>query len=285
VTVWFDEKLYKNYRQRYEVTRTIVRKKSRFQDLAIFDSPVHGRVLALDGIIQTTELDEFVYHEMLTHVPILAHGRVRDVLIIGGGDGGILREVLRHKGMRAVMVEIDADVVNLCAKHMPKLNGGAFKNPRGKVLIDDGIKYVADAPSKSFDVIIVDSTDPFGPGEVLFTDAFYADCRRVLRPGGLVVTQNGVPIYQGREIAHTYRRLRRQFKDVSYYVAATPTYVGGFMALGWATDNPKLRTVPLATLRRRFAASGVGKTRYYTPEIHAAAFQLPPFVQAFIPKK
>jgi spermidine synthase len=280
---WYQERLHthytkKGYAQRFEVTRFLVQKKSRFQGIDIFATRHFGRVLALDGIIQTTEADEFVYHEMMTHVPLLAHGRVRDVLIIGAGDGGILREVLRHKSVRrAVMVEIDGDVVDLCARHMPRLNGGAFKDKRAQVLIADGIDYVLKAKAASFDVIIVDSTDPIGPGEVLFTDAFYHNCRRILRKGGVMVNQNGVPFFQPEEVTTTKRRLSKIFKDVTFYYAVVPTYIGGMMTLTWASDDPKLRRVPQATLGRRLKAARI-KTRYYTPGIHTGAFSLPPFI-------
>ena len=280
---WYDERLHtrftkKGYVQRFDVTRFIAKKKSRFQEIDIFATRHFGRVLALDGIIQTTEADEFVYHEMMTHVPLLAHGRVRDVPIIGAGDGGILREVLRHKGVRrAVMVEIDGDVVDLCARHMPSLNGGAFKDKRGHVLIADGIDYVLKAEPASFDLIIVDSTDPIGPGEVLFTDTFYKNCRRILTKGGVMVNQNGVPFFQPEEVTTTKRRLSKIFKDVGFYYAVVPTYVGGMMTLTWATDNPKLRRVAEATLAHRLKTARL-KTRYYTPGIHTGAFNLPPFI-------
>lgn len=280
---WYEERLHthytkKGYAQRFEVTRFLVQKKSRFQEIDIFETRHFGRVLALDGIIQTTEADEFVYHEMMTHVPLFAHGRVRDVLIIGAGDGGILREVLRHKGVRrAVMVEIDGDVVALCARHMPALNGGAFKDERAEVLIADGIDYVLKAKAASFDAIIVDSTDPIGPGEVLFTDAFYRNCRRILRKGGVMVNQNGVPFFQPEEVTTTKRRLSKIFRDVTFYYAVVPTYIGGMMTLTWASDDPKLRRVPAATLARRLKAARI-KTRYYTPGIHTGAFNLPPFI-------
>jgi len=279
---WYQERLHthftkKGYAQRFEVVRTIVAKRTPFQELVIFETRHFGRVLALDGIIQTTEADEFVYHEMMTHLPLFAHGRVRDLLIIGAGDGGILRESLRHRSVRrAVMVEIDGDVVEECARHMPGLNGGAFKDPRAEVIIGDGIDYVRKAKRK-FDAILVDSTDPIGPGEVLFTDEFYRNCRRILKKGGLIVTQNGVPFFQPEEVVTTRRRLGGIFKDVTFYYLVVPTYIGGMMTLAWASDAPGLRRVSRRALERRFKAAGF-KTRYYTPGIHLGAFELPPFI-------
>lgn len=278
---WFDETLHdvvlkKGFAQRFLVNRVVCQHKTDFQDLIVFETPTFGRVLALDGVIQTTEGDEFAYHEMLVHVPLLAHGRVRRVLIIGGGDGGTLREVLRHDVERAVMVEIDRTVVDICREHMPSLSAGAFDDPRADLVITDGIVFVGEE-GEPFDAILVDSTDPVGPGEALFTEDFYAKCKKRLTPGGVLVAQNGVPFMQPAEITNTYRRLAPQFADAGFYTTAVPTYVGGLMTLAWATDDKALRAVPEATLAARYAAAGL-KTRYYTPAVHAAAFSLPPYV-------
>ena len=275
---WFQEKLFPHVRQTFEITNVLFRQRTEHQDLVIFETPTYGRVLALDDIIQVTEKDEFVYHEMMTHVPMLAHGRAKGVLIIGGGDGGILREALKHKGVRRVtMVEIDRGVVDMCLKYMPSIPRKAFDDRRTNLVIDDGARFVATTGDK-FDVVIIDSTDPMGPGEVLFTEDFYRHCRRILAKGGILVNQNGVPFMQADEVTMTYRRRRKSFKDVGFYVAAVPSYYGGFMTLGWASDDKELRAVPLAMLKRRFAAARL-KTKYYTPEIHRAAFALPQFVQ------
>jgi spermidine synthase len=276
---WFQEKLFPHVRQTFEITKVLFRVRTEHQDLIIFETPTYGRVLALDSIIQVTEKDEFVYHEMMTHVPILAHGRARQVLIIGGGDGGILREALRHKGVeRVTMVEIDRAVVDMCLEHMPSIPQRAFNDKRTNLVIADGAKFVAETTDR-FDVIIVDSTDPMGPGEVLFTERFYRDCHRILTPGGVLVNQNGVPFMQADEVTMTYRRRKKSFKDVGFYVAAVPSYYGGFMTLGWASDNAKLRDVPLATLAKRFT---LAKTKYYTPALHRGVFALPAFVHAHI---
>jgi spermidine synthase len=275
---WFQETLFPHVRQTFEVTRIIYRERTEHQDLVIFENPTYGRILALDHVIQVTEKDEFVYHEMMTHVPILAHGKARRVLIIGGGDGGILREALRHKGVRKVtMVEIDRGVVDMCLKYMPSIPQKAFDDKRTDLVIADGARFVAETDER-YDVIIVDSTDPMGPGEVLFTEAFYRNCKRCLTPGGVLVNQNGVPSMQPDEVTMTYRRRGKSFKVASFYVAAVPSYYGGFMTLGWATDDRKLREVPLAALSRRFSAAKL-KTKYYTPEVHRAAFALPAFVR------
>src|SRR5271167_1805793 len=165
---WINETLYGNWGQRFLVTRELARVKSEFQDIVVFESSSHGRVMALDGVVQITEADEFVYQEMLTHVPLLAHGSAESVLIIGAGDGGVLRRVLQHRGVRrAVMVEIDGEVIRLAKQFLPAIAGAAWDDPRAEVIVGDGIDYVQRASAGAFDAIIVDSTDPVGVGEVL----------------------------------------------------------------------------------------------------------------------
>ncbi|WP_439579879.1 polyamine aminopropyltransferase, partial [Elioraea sp.] len=233
--IWLNETLYPAWGQRFRVARELARVRSAFQDIAIVETESHGRVLVLDGVIQITEADEFIYQEMLAHVPLIAHGEARRVLIIGAGDGGVLRRVLAHRAVeRAVMVEIDGEVIRLCRAHMPAISGDAWSDPRAEVIVGDGIAHVREAAEASYDVIIVDSTDPIGVGKVLFTDAFYVNCARILTPRGVIVNQCGVPFMQGDELRDTSLRRRKVFADVHAYVAAVPTYVGGFMTLGWA---------------------------------------------------
>jgi spermidine synthase len=277
---WINETLYPDWGQRFRVTRELARVQSEFQDIAIFESASHGRVMVLDGVIQITEGDEFVYQEMLTHVPLLAHGSAENVLIIGAGDGGVLRRVLRHGNVkRAVMVEIDGEVIRLSKEFLPKIAGDAWSDKRAEVIVGDGIDYVKRAPNASFDAIIVDSTDPIGVGEVLFTDEFYHNCARILTGRGLVVNQCGVPFMQADELRETSARRRKFFSHVTAYVAAVPTYVGGFMTLGWAAKDAALAATPVETIRARAAAAGIlDTTHYWTPEIHTGAFNLPPYI-------
>lgn len=264
--------------QQFTVDEILYRTKTRHQDLVIFRNSLFGRVLVLDGTVQTTEGDEFVYHEMLAHVPLFAHGRARRVLIIGGGDGGMLREVLRHGSVEHVtQVEIDEGVIEVCKRHLPSLSQGAFEDPRLELVIADAARYVAEADAQ-FDVIISDSTDPVGPGEALFTRDFYTACRERLAEGGIFVAQNGNVFTQLHEVTTSARRLGPLFADCAFYGAAVATYIGGMMAFAWASDEPGLRATPLETLARRFAAAGFA-TRYYSPEVHRAAFALPRFVQ------
>ena len=282
---WINESLYPDWGQRFLVKRELARVQSQFQDIVLFESFSHGRVMVLDGVIQITERDEFVYQEMLTHVPLLAHGAAENVLIIGAGDGGVLRRVLQHNGVkRAVMAEIDGEVIRLCKKFLPDIAGGAWDDPRAQVIVGDGIDYVKRAPDGAFDVIIVDSTDPIGVGEVLFTDEFYENCARILTPRGLVVNQCGVPFMQADELRDTSLRRRRFFPHVTAYVAAVPTYVGGFMTLGWSAKDAGLTTVSADVIRDRARAAGIlGTTEYWTPEIQVGAFHLPPYIARHLP--
>ena len=277
---WINETLYPDWGQRFRVKRELARVQSDFQDIVIFESFSHGRVMVLDGVIQITEADEFVYQEMLAHVPLLAHGAAANVLIIGAGDGGVLRRVLQHKTVRrVVMCEIDGEVIRLSKLFLPDIAGDAWDDHRAEVIVGDGIDYVKRAPDASFDAIIVDSTDPIGVGEVLFTDSFYENCARILSSRGLVVNQCGVPFMQADELRETSARRVKFFPHVTAYVAAVPTYVGGFMTLGWAAKDPSLVRVGVEEIRARAAASGIlGTTRYWTPEIHAGAFNLPPYI-------
>ncbi len=282
---WVNETLYAQWGQRFLVKRELARVKSDFQDIMVFESHTHGRVMLLDGVVQITERDEFVYQEMLTHVPLLAHGSARRVLIIGAGDGGVLRRVLQHRNVtQAVMVEIDGEVIRLAKEHLPAIGGSAWTDSRAEVIVGDGIDYVRRAPDASFDAIIVDSTDPIGVGEVLFTDEFYANCARVLADDGLIVNQCGVPFMQADELHDTSIRRGRFFPHVGAYVAAVPTYVGGYMTLGFAAKRAGLRDIPAATIRARAeAASILGSTEYWTPDIHVGAFNLPPYIARHLP--
>ena len=280
MTEWVDERLHDGWGQRFQVVRILAHVQSAYQDIVVFESAAHGRVLMLDGAVQITEADEFVYQEMLAHVPLLAHGAAKRVLIIGAGDGGVLRRVLQHRSVvEAVMVEIDAEVIRLAREFLPGISGDAWSDARAHVIVGDGIQFMADAPAKSFDVVIVDSTDPSGPGEVLFSDTFYRDCSRVLGEGGLLVNQGGVPFMQPGELQNATQRRAKAFAHVSAFMVAVPTYVGGFMALGIAGNTAVWAGQTPALLEERAEAAGIlGQTRYWSPDVHTAAFALPPYV-------
>ena len=278
MTTAYSETLHKGYGQTFDVEEVLFEQQTDSWHLIIFRNPVYGTVMALDGIIQTTQRDEFVYHEMLTHVPLIAHGNAKRVLIIGGGDGGILREVCRHATVEHVtQVEIDQAVIDMCKAHLPDHSAGAFDDPRVNIVIADGVEYVNKEMDDKFDVIISDCTDPVGPGEVLFSSRFYEGCKRLLNEGGVFVAQNGVPFLQQDEVITTRRRLSPYFSDQSFYTAAVPTYIGGVMTLAWGSDNTALRKLGLDELNQRYEKSGI-VTRYYNPQMHIGCFGLPQYL-------
>jgi spermidine synthase len=271
------ETLHTGYGQYFDIEKILFEQKTDQWHLIIFQNPQFGRVMALDGIIQTTERDEFIYHEMMTHVPLMAHGEAKRVLIIGGGDGGMLREVVKHTRLEHItMVEIDNAVIEMCKAYLPQHSNGAYDDPRVELVINDGARFVNETDQK-FDIIISDCTDPVGPGEALFSSDFYAGCNRCLNEGGIFVAQNGVAFMQIAEVKTTQLRLDYDFNDTSFYCAAIPTYIGGVMTFAWASNDPAVRHNDLATIEARFNAANI-KTRYYTPAMHLACFALPRYV-------
>ena len=277
---WLPETLFDDlgFRMTYAVEKVLYEQHTEHQQLVLFEHKHFGKMLMLDGATQVTTRDEFIYHEMMTHVPILAHGKARNVLIIGGGDCGIAEEVLKHKSLKSVVqVEIDPSVIEFSKEHFPEFTKPVFRDKRFESVIADGMKYVAET-DRRFDVIIVDSTDPQGPGAVLFTRKFYAACKRCMAPGGAMVTQNGVPFLQPDELISSVGMFKSLFADAACYVAAIPTYVGGHMAMGWASKDKMLRRHPARTIAARHKKAGSFKTKYWTPEVHVAAFALPRFI-------
>jgi len=277
---WIAETLFDDmgFRMTYAADKVLYETQTKHQHLVLFQHAFFGKVLMLDGATQVTTRDEFVYHEMMTHVPLLAHGRAREALIIGGGDCGIAKEALKHRSLkRLTQVEIDPAVVEFSKEHFPEFTGPVLSDRRFNLVIDDGMNFVAKTDQR-FDVIIVDSTDPQGPGKILFSQEFYAHCKRCLNKGGVLVTQNGVPIFQPEELTNSIVKFRRLFADGTCYVAAIPTYVGGHMAMGWASDDKRLRKIAERTIAARYARAGRFPTQYWTPAVHKAAFALPRFI-------
>ena len=192
--------------------------------------------------------------------------------------------MLKHKTVkRLTQVEIDPAVVEFSKEHFPEFTKPVFADKRFESVIDDGMKYVA-RTDRLFDVIIVDSTDPQGPGKVLFSEKFYAACKRCMNKGGVMVTQNGVPIFQPKELISSVSKFRKLFADGSCYVAAIPTYIGGHMAMGWATDDRKLRQLPVKTIADRYRKAGSFSTKYWTPKVQVAAFAFPRFIAEVVAK-
>jgi len=283
---WIAETLFDDlgFRMSYQVDKVLYETHTEHQHLVLFEHLFFGKMLMLDGATQITRRDEFIYQEMMSHVPLFAHGNAREVLIVGGGDCGIAEEVLKHKSVtRLTQVEIDPAVIEFAKEHFPEFTGPVFADKRFESVIDDGAKFVAKM-DRRFDLIIVDSTDPMGPGKILFGGKFYSGCRRCMKKGGVLVTQNGVPFFQKNELASTMSKFRRLFADATCYVAAIPVYVGGHMAMGMATDNKRLRQHPVKTIAQRYRKAGSFKTMYWTPEVHVAAFAQPRFIADLVAK-
>src|ERR1700761_8620903 len=283
----FKERLHKGYAQVMELSgKPLVDEKSKYQRIKIFDTPHNGRVMTLDDIVQITTRDESAYAEMLTHLPILEHGKVERVMIVGGGDLSIADEALKHKSVKeVVLVDIDGRVIELCKQHFGEINAKAFKDKRLKLEVADAFEYLGRKESKNrFDLIIADRPDPVGPGKALFGETFYDRVKHALRPGGYATFQTGVPFYQPWEITEALQELDGFFPKSGLYLTVVPTYIGGFMALSWATTgaNP---LGPPAGIKKAAAAFKRAKLKcdYYTPEIHAAAFALPGWIKKLIP--
>jgi spermidine synthase len=279
---WVEETLHGSFRVRLKADRVLFDSETEHQRLIIFENGDFGRVMMLDDIVQLTTKDEFVYHEMMAHVPLFAHGRAKKALIIGGGDGGVLREALRHEELKGItLCDIDRGVIDLCRQYFPEISAGAYDNPRSEIVIADGTKFVAETKDR-FDVIMVDSTDPIGPGAVLFTKEFYTGCRRALADGGILVTQNGLPFLQASELQQSVSYFRDLFDDAYAYLATTPTYFGGPMSYGWATDDGDLRRLKRREIRQRYEKAGAFPTRYWRPDVHVSAFALPNYVRDLV---
>lgn len=269
---WFQEKLYEHHKRMLSIDTVLYHWRTLFQDVLIFENAVFGKVLVLDGIVQLTERDNHICREMIAHVPLMAHGSARDVLIIGGGDGGTLREVLKHPVERATLVELDDELIDLSRRYLPMVSGGAFDDPRANTVAMNGTQYVAEAKDQ-FDVLIVDTTDSAGPDEPLFGSAFYQACRSRLRPGGLMVVQSGAPFFQPGQLKMVCDQLSGSFAGVRPYLAPVPTYAGGMLALVAAGESRDALCPPCEVLQQRFPPLRA-QTRYYTPEVHQAAFTL-----------
>ncbi|MCU4137010.1 polyamine aminopropyltransferase [Buchnera aphidicola (Sitobion avenae)] len=271
------EKLYCHLGQYFLIEELLYKKKTAYQKVMIFKNSIFGKVMVIDDIVQTTERDEFIYHEMLTHVPIFSHGSIKNVLIIGGGDGGILREVCRHKNIENItMVEIDIDIINLCKKYFPNHSKNAYQDSRLKLIIDDGLNFTKKTKEK-FDLIISDSTDPVSCGKNLFLSEFYFNCKNCLNKNGIFVAQNGVFFLQKNESILTYKNLKKHFCDTRFYQANIPTYYGGIMIFAWGSNNTELYKNNLQNIKSRIKHTKLA-FNYYNAKIHMSSFYLPQYI-------
>lgn len=280
------ERLHKGYAQTMDATKVLADEKSRYQRIRIFDTVANGRVMTLDDIVQITSRDESAYADMLTHLPILEHGKVERVMIVGGGDLSIADEALKHKSVKeVVLVDIDGRVIELCEKYFAAINAKAFKDRRLTVEVADAFEYLGRKESKNrFDLIIADRPDPVGPGKALFGETFYDRIKGALKKGGYATFQTGVPFYQPWEITEALEELARFFPRSGLYLTVVPTYIGGFMALSWATKGGKPLGTAAGFAKAKAAYKRIKlKCDYYNPEIHAAAFALPNWIQKLVP--
>lgn len=273
---WYLEELSGQWRQGVPVSACLVDQRSDFQHIQVFDTVGFGRMLVLDGKVQCTDLDEFTYHEMLAHLPLLTHPQPSSVLVVGGGDGGTVRETLRHPSvLAATLVEIDGQVMDVCRRWLPGMAVGLQPNDRLQIVTADAAEVIAGVPPQ--DAILVDSSDPEGPSEVLFRPEFFASLKTALKPDGILALQAGSPFFYRRQIAEARATLSTMFRYVRPYLVAIPTYPGGTWCLIAASDQLDPRQISAAQLHERFVQRGL-QTRYYTPEVHHGSLALPPFL-------
>lgn len=273
--MWLKEMQLPDVAMTYKVVETLERKKTKYQDLAIVDTESLGRTLVLDGIIQTTINDEWVYHEMITHIPLFTHPNPKKVLVVGGGDGGAIREILRHKCVeKAVLCEIDEEVIKAAKKYLPEISC-ALDDPRCEIFVGDGIKYVKEHKNE-FDVIIVDSTDPFNMAEGLFGGNFYKDIYEALTDEGMFIAQTESPFFLPDIVKSTYENSKAVFPIPGLFMAGIPTYPGGY----WSFTMGSKVYDPAKGPNRPMPEDW--KMKYYTPALHSAAFVLPQYIKDLI---
>ncbi len=273
--LWYSEEHTKDVKFSIRVGRQLVSRRSEFQAIDVFESDAFGRFFTLDGLIMVTEKDEFIYHDMIVHVPMAVHRNVEHVLVIGGGDGGTVRELCRYATVKTIdLVEIDRMVVEICKEYFP-ITASQYSDPRVSLYFEDGLKFVR-AKENHYDLIIVDSTDPFGPGEGLFTKEFYGNCYKALTDSGILVNQHECPYYAdyATSMRRAHRRIRGFFPIAKVYQAHIPTYPSGHWLFGFASKKYD----PLADLDAEGWNRLGLKTKYYNTDLHRGCFALPNYV-------
>ncbi|HHV60765.1 MAG TPA: polyamine aminopropyltransferase [Clostridiaceae bacterium] len=273
--LWFTEYYTKNARFSIKVDKPVISLESEFQRIDVFDSYAFGRILVLDGYLMLTEKDEFIYHEMMTHIPMAVNPSIHDILVIGAGDGGVVRELTKYDSIKRIdMVEIDKLVVDVCREYLPQ-TACRLDDPRVHIYYEDGLKFVR-GKYNEYDLIIVDSTDPFGPGEDLFTREFYGNCYKALNETGIMVNQHESPYYPNDALVmqKAHKRIKSVFPIARIYQAHIPTYPSGHWLFGFASKGFD----PIANLNPNWDTLGL-KTRYYNTELHKGCFALPSYVR------
>ena len=277
--MWFSDQQTEDVKLSIRVREQLFSAESEFQHIDVLDSYEFGRILVVDGDLTLTEKDEFIYHEMIAHVPMAVHPKVRDVLVIGGGDGGVVRELAKYDEIRVIdVVETDPLLVEICRKYLPEI-ASSLTDPRVRIIHEDGLKFLR-PKSDCYDLIIIDSPNPFGLGEGLFTKEFYGNCFSALREDGIIINQNESPFYgeEAFQCQRMHKRILETFPICRVYQANLPSYPSGHWLFGFASRkyHPLTDLDPVA-----WKLKGI-RTRYYEPRLHAGAFALPVYVEELL---
>jgi spermidine synthase len=268
--LWYTEKQTERFGITAKIKQTLHTEQTEFQRLDMIETEEFGNMLVLDGMVMTTQKDEFVYHEMVAHVPLFTHPEPKHVLVVGGGDGGVIREVLKHPSVeKATLVEIDGKVIEYSKKYLPEI-AGELDNPRVDVQVDDGFMHIANSQN-AYDVIMVDSTEPVGPAAKLFEKGFYEGISKALKEDGVFMAQTDNPWFKPELITNVFKDVKEIFPITRLYTANIPTYPSGL----WTFTIGSKKFDPLEVPQDRFHELD---TKYYTKELHHAAFVLPKFV-------
>ena len=278
---WFSENHSKSVKYSVRVDKMLFSKKSEFQRIDVFYSKELGNILALDGYIMVTEKDEFIYHEMITHPAFAVNPEIRNVLVIGAGDGGTIRELVKYKAVENIdMAEIDEEVVNACVLYLPQ-TAGKLNDPRVNIFFEDGLKFVR-TKKDEYDLIVVDSTDPFGAGEGLFTREFYGNCFNALTDDGILLNQHESPFYDSdaKAAARIQKRMGKVFPVSEVYQAHIPSYPSGHWLFGFASKSKGLH--PVGDIKAGLWNNLSVKTKYYNTDLHKGSFALPNYVKELL---
>lgn len=277
--LWYTEEHTENVRFSIKVKNLLYTGQSPYQKIDVFDSEEFGKFLTLDGLMMLTEKDEFIYHDMIVHVPMAVNPNIKRVLVIGGGDGGTVRELTRYETIESIhMVEIDKQVVDVCREYLPQ-TAGKLDDPRVELFFEDGLKFIRSHVDE-YDLIIVDSTDPFGPGEGLFTREFYGNCYKALKDDGIMVNQHESPYYTYyiNSMKRAHKRIKEFFPIARVYQAHIPTYPSGYWLFGFASKKYD----PIKDLKEEEWNKLGLKTKYYNTELHKGAFAIPNYVKELL---
>ncbi|MCH5194038.1 MAG: polyamine aminopropyltransferase [Oscillospiraceae bacterium] len=276
--LWFSEPHTPDVKMSIRINKQLHSEQSEYQRIDVFESPEFGRFLTLDGLMMLTEKDEFIYHEMITHVAMASNPDIKNVLVIGAGDGGTVRELTRYDTIQNIdMVEIDKRVVEVSLEYLP-VTACRLDDPRVRIFYDDGLRFVR-SKEKQYDLIIVDSTDPFGPGEGLFTSEFYGNCHKALTEKGILVNQHESPYYadDAKAMQRAHKRIREFFSICRVYQVHIPTYPSGHWLFGFASNAVD----PLEADAERWNSLGI-KTKYYNTDLHKGCFAIPNYVKELL---